>query len=70
MQQAGFLAERLRTEAGSDPAAQVRRAFELGLQPQPGRRGTVGGGDRLVREQGLTAFCRALFNANEFVYVF
>ena len=25
---------------------------------------------RLVREHGLFAFCRALFNANEFVFVF
>jgi hypothetical protein len=27
-------------------------------------------GARLIREHGLPAFCRALFNANEFVYVF
>ena len=25
---------------------------------------------KVVREQGLTVFCRALFNANEFVYLF
>ena len=24
----------------------------------------------LIRAEGLPAFCRALFNANEFVYVF
>ena len=34
-EQAGFFAARLRKEAGDDPAAQVRRAFELALCRPP-----------------------------------
>jgi mono/diheme cytochrome c family protein len=69
MQQAGFLAERLQTEAGSDPGAEVQRAFKLAFNRSPDAE-ELGAATRLVREHGLMAFCRALFNANEFVYVF
>ena len=69
MQQAGFLAGRLSQEAGSEPAAQVRRAFALAFQrePEPEELAAATG---LVREHGLAVFCRALFNANELVYLF
>jgi hypothetical protein len=33
-------------------------------------RAEVNAASKLIREQGLSAFCRALFNANEFVYMF
>ena len=69
MQQARFFAERLEREAGKDGEAQVRRAFALAFQREPAR-DELKASIRLVREQGLTAFCRALLNANEFVYVF
>lgn len=69
MQQAGFFAERLQKETGSDVPAQVRRAFELAFQRSP-ERSELAAGVRLAREQGLPLFCRALFNANEFVYAF
>ena len=69
MQQAAFLAERLEREAGSDTAAQVQRAFSLAFNrtPEPEE---LAAATQLIREHGLRAFCRALFNANEFVYVF
>jgi mono/diheme cytochrome c family protein len=69
VQQASFFAERLRQEAGDDPAAQVRRGFRLAFQREATEdevKAAVG----LVREHGLVAFCRALLNANEFLYVF
>jgi hypothetical protein len=69
MQQAGFFADRLKREAGTDVAAQVRRAFALTFQRQPEAEETATA-TAFVREQGLTLFCRALFNANEFVYQF
>jgi hypothetical protein len=69
MQQAHFLAERLEQEAGRDAQAEVRRAFALALQREPDREELVAGA-KLIREQGLPLFCRALFNANEFVYQF
>ena len=69
MQQAGFLAERLEKEAGQDVNAQVRRAFALAFQREADRR-EVEAAAKLIREAGLPVFCRALLNANEFVYVF
>ena len=68
-QQAGFFAERLQKEAGSDVKTQLRRAFALAFQREPEREELLAS-VKLVREQGLPAFCRALLNANEFVYVF
>ncbi len=62
------LADRLRREAGNAPEAQVRRAFLLAFGREPGdseREAAV----RLVREHGAEALARALFNANEFLYV-
>jgi hypothetical protein len=69
MQQAGFFAERLENEARKDVAAQVRRAFALAFQREPDR-GELRASVQLIREQGLVVFCRALLNANEFVYLF
>lgn len=69
MQQAGFFAERLEKEVGKDADAQLRRAFALAFQRAP-ERDELKASAKLIREQGLTAFCRALLNANEFVYLF
>jgi hypothetical protein len=61
--QAKFFAERLAREG--DP---VTRAFELafGRAPEPHERDAA---KALIDKHGLPAFCRAIFNANEFVYV-
>jgi len=66
--QARFFAERLSREAGQDHGAQVDRAYRLafGRLPKPEERAAA---IRLIEQHGLTIFCRALFNANEFVYV-
>ena len=69
MQQAGIFAERLKKESGPDAQAQVQRAFDLALARSPSK-GELQAALRLVQEDGLPVFCRALFNANEFVYVF
>jgi mono/diheme cytochrome c family protein len=67
--QAEKFAQRVAREAGSDPVAQVRRAFQLALGRPPDsdelRRSTdyVASGPR-----GLAEFCHLLFNLNEFVY--
>jgi hypothetical protein len=69
VQQSAFFAERVAREAGADPAAQVRRAFRLAFQRDPDeveRAAAV----QLVREHGLGTLCRALLNANEFLFVF
>jgi hypothetical protein len=67
-QQAEFLAGRLRREAGDDPGAQARHGMllALGREPAPAECAAAAG---LIRGHGLTAFCRALFNASEFIFV-
>jgi hypothetical protein len=68
IRQADFFADRLRTEAGPDPARQADRAFRLafGRPPTADERTAAA---RLIASHGTPAFCRALYNANEFVYV-
>ena len=68
-QQAGLFAERLEKDAGGDVEAQVRRGFRLAFQREPSAE-EMAAAVKLVREHGLAALCRALLNANEFLYVF
>jgi hypothetical protein len=68
VQQAEFFAKRLVSEAGADPAAPTRHAFRLSFGREPTAE-ELTAAISLVARHGLTAFCRAVFNANEFVYV-
>jgi uncharacterized protein DUF1553 len=68
VEQARYLAERLGGEAGDDPALRARRAFRLVLGREPDA-AELEAAAKLIRERGLAVFCRALFNANEFVYL-
>ncbi len=61
------LAERLQQDA-ADPASRVRRGFQLALGREPDD-AELQGGSKLVEVHGLFAFCRALLNSNELVYV-
>jgi len=67
--QSEILADRLRHEAGADPASQVRRAFELlyGRDPDPEERELS---VAVIRAQSLEAFARAMFNTSEFLFLF
>jgi mono/diheme cytochrome c family protein len=68
IQQAAYLAERLEAESGPDPGRQVERGFRLAFGRSPSsseRHAAVS----LITSHGSAAFCRALYNANEFVYV-
>jgi len=67
LQQAKFFAERVEREAVGDEA-QVARAFRLAFQREPSANEQMAA-LRLMREHGLSALCRALFNANEFLFV-
>ncbi len=66
---ADFLAERLQREAGQqDVAAQVQRAFALAY----GRSADATEQDAsvaVIDRYGLRAFCRALLNSNELIYL-
>lgn len=68
LQQAGHFAGRVEREAGSQPEAQVRRAFELAFARAP-EAGEAQPGAEFISAHGLPAFCRALLNTNEFVHV-
>jgi hypothetical protein len=68
LQQAAALAERLRQEAGDEPAKQAARAHELLFQ-RPASAPELAEAARFIGEQGLPAFCRALYNTNEFVRI-
>jgi hypothetical protein len=67
-EQARHFAARLRREAGDDPAAQVRRAFELALC-RPPRDEEVKASVAFLGRQRLEAFCLVVLNLNEFVYL-
>jgi len=68
VQQAEMFADRLRREAGDAPAKQVQRAFWLALGRAADEQ-EVATGSQLISDEGLLVFCRALFNANEFIYL-
>ena len=68
LDQSHRFADRLARETGPDPARQADRAFRLAF----GRAPTDEEGQaamNLIRRHGAPALCRALFNANEFLYV-
>ena len=66
--QSNVLATRLQREGGDDPAAQVTLAFRLVFGREPTAAESKAA-VRVIREQGSAAMARALYNANEFVYV-
>lgn len=66
--QADQFAERLRRDAGPDFELQARRAFALCFGRQPAEP-ELSAALRLARAMGISALCRALYNANEFLYV-
>lgn len=68
-QQSEFFALRLRMEVGEDAAAVAQRAFAIAFQRLPERKELLAA-TALIRDHGAVAFCRAIFNANEFVYIF
>ena len=68
LQQAEHFASRLERGAKSSRSDQVARAYALAFGRHPTKeeaREAV----EFVEEHGLVAFCRALFNANEFVFL-
>ncbi len=69
LQQADLLAARLRGEAGEQTETQINRAFRL----MYGRTADIferKASAAMIRDQGLDAFCRALYNTSEFLFVF
>lgn len=68
LEAARALAERVVAEAGSDPEAQVRRAFARALQREPDPAEMMAC-RRFLKGAEVVQLCRALLNLNEFVFV-
>jgi hypothetical protein len=68
IEQAGYLAERLRRQAGDEIGAQVHEAYALAFSRVPNR-DEADEARQFVEQFGLEAFCRALLNANEFLFL-
>ncbi len=68
LQQSRLFADRLQRNSRDDPMQQIVQAFWLcfGREPDPAELADSG---ILVSTHGLTAFCRAMLNSNEFVFV-
>ncbi len=63
------LAARIVAESSAtDPQSQVQRAFALAFNREPSIN-ELEQGATLVQTHGLKAFCRALLNSNEFIYL-
>lgn len=68
IQQSQLFAQRLRKEVGDESSAQVHHAFLLALGREPASE-ELAAAVALVEQHGLTELCRALFNANEFLFL-
>jgi hypothetical protein len=68
-EQAAFLVESLQRGAGPAMDAQVRVAFER-FYARPPDAFEMESSQKLVREEGLFALARALYNTSEFLFVF
>ena len=66
--QAKLFAERLRREAGEDPAKQVDLAYRLALA-RPAKASEIATMVEFLRREPLEQMCRVIFNLNEFAYV-
>jgi hypothetical protein len=62
------LAERATREAGGDTSAQIKRVYAIAFQRTPSKREREAA-LQMVDEHGLPAFCRAVLNANELIYL-
>jgi len=65
---AGFLSERLEQDAGEALVAQVRRAFQLAFVRDPAAEEITAAAE-LIESHGRRAFCRALLNSSELIYI-
>jgi len=68
LDQSETFAVRLRKEAGTDSAAQVQKAWQLAFNRLPDRTETREA-VAFAKAEGLPALCRAVLNANEFLFI-
>lgn len=68
LDQSEKLAERLRQEAGANAAEQIHAAWRLAYQRRP-TPAEANDAAQFVQAEGLPALCRAILNANEFLFI-
>ena len=68
IEQAGFFASRLNEQAAESTEDKVRVAFELCFGRTPTKQEQADS-IAFIEQAGLPQFCRAMLNANEFVFV-
>jgi hypothetical protein len=68
LDQATRFAERLLREAGSGIEGQIKRGFELTFSRRPDDQ-EMQAAKELIAAHGPTAFCRAMLNANELMFI-
>lgn len=68
LRMADRLSERLKREAGEDRTKQIARGYELAYGRRPTQE-ELQQAQPVIERHGLSSFCRALFNSNEFVFV-
>jgi hypothetical protein len=68
LRMADHFAARLRTEAGPDADDQIRLAFRL-TYGRPAKDAELAASRDVITRHGLAPFCRAILNANGFLYV-
>jgi cytochrome c553 len=70
LEQAGYLAERVQREVGSDKRAQVKRGFQIAIGRDPSTKEMDWSLEFLAKQKDpMRDFCHALMNLNEFLYV-
>ena len=69
LQQAAILSKRLQDECGGDVSQQVQRTFDL-FYSRPADGYELKASADMIQAEGLPAFCRALYNTSEFLFVF
>jgi hypothetical protein len=67
-QHAETFAARLVSEVGNDPAAQIKRAYQLAAGRQPSQK-ELETAQAFLQNQPLREFTLAVFNLNAFLYV-
>ncbi|HEY1064500.1 MAG TPA: DUF1553 domain-containing protein, partial [Pirellulales bacterium] len=68
LRMSNHFANRLADEAGESPAARIERAYRLAFA-RPPKPAELQLGAAYAEKHGWPAYCRILFNTNEFVYV-
>ncbi len=68
LRMADYFAQRIVEDVGNDLTLQIARAWQLAISRDPNE-SERNLSEQLVREHGLSALCRGLFNINEFVVI-